>query len=78
MEDINISPEVWKPFAMLLGGTLIWIIQRYIGYLNKILDKLTDSVNELTSMAKIHEQRLDNHEGELSVLKDKYIVKYRK
>lgn len=78
MEAMNLSPEAWKPFAMLLGGALIWIIQRYIGYLNKILDKLSDNVNELTAIAKLHEQRLDDHDGEISDLQHKHIVKYRK
>ncbi len=74
MEAINISPEVWKPLAILLGGALIWIIQRYIGHLNTILDKLSESVNELTTLTKLHEQKLDDHEGEIKNLK----VKYRK
>jgi hypothetical protein len=75
MEAINISAEVWKPLALLLIGALVWIIQRYIGYLNKILDKLSDNVNELTAITKLHEQRLEDHDGELSDLRQQ---KYRK
>ena len=75
------APDGWFYYAVTLafGGALIYVIIRYSSRIDKTLEKVQEALSELKTMTSLHEQRLDNHDGQIGDLKNQvYKVNYRK
>lgn len=68
----------WYSLATLLGMTLVWVISRYISKQDKLMDKVLDMLTDLSSISKVHEIRLNNHDKDIERLEGQKIVTYRK
>lgn len=79
MEHIP-TPDIyfWYGFSGLLSGAIIWILQRYIAKMDKFTEEVTNSLNELRQITKVHEHRITSMENDNDEKNSHRIVKYRK
>lgn len=68
----------WYMLATLLGSALIWVIGRYITKQEKLMDRVLDMLTDLSTISKVHETRLNNHDKEIGQLQETRIVNYKK
>ncbi|HZI24817.1 MAG TPA: hypothetical protein VFD46_07065 [Chryseolinea sp.] len=48
----------WYTLSSLLAAVLIYILWRYVGKTEKSIEKLTESIGQLTVITKLHEHRI--------------------
>jgi hypothetical protein len=79
MEKI-ITPDqyFWYTLATLLSLALIWVLIRYTGKIDSILNELKISVNELVTITKVHEAEISHIKEDVKTLREENkVVKYR-
>lgn len=67
----------WYSLAVILGGALIWILQRHIVKTDKLLEKLTEGMNTLNTKTAVHDERIAALEERDEDLADKIVGKLR-
>lgn len=50
----------WYSLSIVLAGSLIWVVNRYVNRTDKMFSQLIDAVNELRIIIKVHETEIDN------------------
>jgi hypothetical protein len=73
-----IFENIWKFVFILALASSGYFFNKYTSRIEKTLERLTEGFNELTGIAKLHEHRLDNHEGRIDEIESSKVVKYRK
>ena len=61
----------WYTLSIVLAGSLVWVVNRYVNRTDKMFQSLIDMVNELRIIIKVHESEIKNHESDIQSLKDK-------
>lgn len=61
----------WYAFATGLASILIVIIWRYVSKTERVLEKITDSVNGLIKMTAVNDLRIGEAEKDIKELKQK-------
>lgn len=73
-----IFENIWKFVFILALASSGFFFNKYTSRIEKTLERLTEGFNELTGIAKLHEHRLDNHEGRIEDVENTKPVRYRK
>lgn len=50
----------WYSLSIVLAGSLIWVVNRYVNRTDKMFSQLIDAVNELRIIIKVHETEIEN------------------
>lgn len=58
----------WYTLATLLGVALVWVIGRYITKQDKLMDRVLDMLMDLSTISKVHDTRLNNHDKDIERL----------
>lgn len=74
----NPDQYFWYTLATILGCALIWVIGRYITKQDKLMDRVLDMLMDLSTISKVHDTRLNNHDKDIERLEEHRIVTYRK
>lgn len=60
----------WYTLFMIMSSALIWIIRTYIVRTTKILDNIVITINEISTMVKLHENEIKNQKEDVIELKN--------
>lgn len=73
-----IFENIWKFVFILALASSGYFFNKFTTRIEQTLEKLTEGVQELKSLAKLHQHRLDNHEGRIEDVENAKVVRYRK
>lgn len=59
------EPGFWYVLAILLISFASWVIVRFLNKMEKVIDHLTENVNELTVITKLHDHTIHDHEARI-------------
>lgn len=59
----------WYVLSTVLVTALIWVVNRYVNRVDRLFEKLTESINDLIQISKVHEHRLEDVEEDVRELK---------
>jgi hypothetical protein len=60
----------WYTLVILLGGAFIWVLIRYTGRLDTMLNELKVSVNELVTITRVHETEINHIKDDVKNLRE--------
>ena len=61
----------WYTLSIVLAGALIWVIQRYINRHERILERVTQTLEEMKTMVAVHDAEIKNNRKDIDLLKQK-------
>jgi len=57
--------DFWYAATLILAGVLIWVVQKYFSSLQTTLKDLSESVKDLVTMVKLHDEQIKQLQGRI-------------